>query len=750
MKQIAQNYKTGELSLIEVPVPACKPGGVLVRTEISLVSTGTEMMKIRESKLSLAGKARARPDQVKKVLESVAQQGPVATYRKVMNRLDSLTPLGYSLCGIVVEVGDGADEFSVGQRVACGGNLYALHAEYNWVPRNLCVPVPDGVAPEHAAFTTVGAIAMQGFRQSEAKLGETACVIGLGLIGQLLVQILRAAGVQVVGIDLSDERCDLAKRHGAAATGTPGTPSLDAMIARLAALTGGAGADHVFLAAGGDSNQPVELAVELSRDRARVVDIGKCKLDLPWNAYYEKELDVRFSRSYGPGRYDPTYEEGGVDYPIGYVRWTERRNMQCFVDLIADGAIDLEPLVSGQHPFDEAVEIYERANSGQGGGLGILFRYPEDSAREHRLGGAPAPSPTSTSQPRPAETLAKVRLGVIGSGNYATSMLLPHLAGRDDVELVEVATATALSAANAQKKFGFARISTDYRGMIEDGGIDAIMVLTRHNSHAAMVCEALRAGKAVFVEKPLAVDAAQLDAIRQAVAESGNDRLMVGFNRRFAKLLVDLKAAWGPVTGPLTIRYQINAGPLEGGSWYAQRGTEGPRFVGEGCHFVDTISWWLGEDPVDVFATATAGDPDNMQVTLHYPSGSVANIAYLTDGDGKYPKEIMEVFGDGRVAKLHNFQRGEVWRGGKRRASRSLRGIDKGQKQEMAAFVEALTSGGPMPVSLASLVATTGATLAAVRSASSRRIEPVGGAGRDTDANATAPLPDAARAGAGE
>src|SRR5918996_1476074 len=359
MKQIAQNYKSGEILLLEVPLPACRPGGVLVRSDFSLISMGTEAMKIHESKLSLIGKARARPDQVKKVMETMAQLGPVATYKKVMNRLDSYTPLGYSLSGIVVAVGRGAEEFKVGQRVVCAGNQFALHAEYNWVPRNMCVAVPDGVSPLHAAFTTVGAIAMQGFLQSDAKLGETACVIGLGLVGQILVQILRAAGLQVVGIDVAQERCEL---------------------------------------------------------------------DLPWNAYYEKELDVRFSRSYGPGRYDPNYEERGIDYPIGYVRWTERRNMACVLDLLAAGRLNFDAITSAVVPFADAVAVYEKIDRGELQGLGVVFDYP---LRGHALAAvakAP-PAPTRRLRVNPSRT-DRVRLGVIGCGNYATTMLLPHLKGR--------------------------------------------------------------------------------------------------------------------------------------------------------------------------------------------------------------------------------------------------------------------------------------------------------------------------------
>jgi predicted dehydrogenase/threonine dehydrogenase-like Zn-dependent dehydrogenase len=729
MKQIAQNYKSGEIKLLEVPVPACKAGGVLVRSEFSLISMGTESMKIHESKLSLIGKARARPDQVKKVMATMAQLGPLATYQKVMNRLDSYTPLGYSLAGVVVAVGAGAEEFKVGQRVACGGNQFALHAEYNWVPRNLCVAVPDGVSPLHAAFATVGAIAMQGFRQSDARLGETACVIGLGLVGQILVQILRAAGVQVLGIDVAKDRCELAAAGGALACGIPGDPSIDALKARLSALTAGAGADCIFLTAGGNTNQPVELAAELARDRARIVDIGKCRLDLPWKAYYEKELDVRFSRSYGPGRYDPNYEERGIDYPIGYVRWTERRNMDCILGLLAAGQLNFDAITSDVVAFDDAVAVYEKIDRGELKGLGVVFEYPQIGGAVEAVAKAlPAPVPAGRRGRSPTD---RVRLGVIGCGNYATTMLLPHLKRRPDVELVEVATTTSLSAANARAKFGFARVSTDFRSLLADPQIDAVLIATRHDSHARIVAEALRAGKAVFVEKPLAVTAEQLALVRDAVAETGNDRLVVGFNRRFAPALTSLHEAWGGCGGPQVLNYTVNAGPLDTGSWYAQADSQGTRFAGEGGHFVDTISWWLGADPLTVQAVATPGDRDNLLALLTYPDGSIAKLAYLTRGDSKYPKEVLEVFGDGKVARLDNFRRTELWRGGGRKRTRA--GLDKGQRHALEAFVRAVATGADMPVAFDSLVATTACTLAVGRSLASGCPEPVAGWERELE-----------------
>ncbi|MFJ9019556.1 bi-domain-containing oxidoreductase [Streptomyces sp. NPDC102259] len=718
MKQVVQNYKSGELAVLDVPVPGCKPGGVLVRSAFSLISTGTELMKVSEAGMSMLGKARSRPDQVAKVMQSVATNGVPATYRKVMGKLDSYTPLGYSLCGVVEQVGAGIDDVKVGDLVACAGNEHALHAELNWVPRNLYAPVPDGLAPRHAAFGTVGSIAMQGVRQGEPQLGEVALVIGLGLIGQLVVQLLAAAGVRVVGADPDPVRCELAERLGAAACGDPASAAVEAAVAEL---TGGHGVDQVYLAAGGGSNQPVELAARLCRDRGRVVDIGKCRLDLPWNAYYEKELDVRFSRSYGPGRYDPEYELEGRDYPIGYVRWTERRNLACFLDLVARGSVDVEPLVSHIADFDDAVETYQRLKDGELKAVAVLFRYPEH-AGEAAEAGAPAVTVPAVKRPgggvstpaRAAKT--PVRLAFIGAGNYATSMLLPHLAQREGVELSAVVTTTALSAANAQRKFGFAQATTDLDAVLGDTSIDAVFVATRHSSHAELTRKALLTGKTVFVEKPLALTEEELADVLAAVEESGNDRLQVGFNRRFAPLLQEARTRFGARTGPASLRYLVNAGKLQQGSWYLQQGAEGSRFAGEGGHFIDTASWLLEADPVSVYATAAPGNED-LQVVLRYPDGSTAAITYVTTGAPGFPKETLDLIADGKVLRLDDFVRASVFaEGGAGRkkwvSSRLPKARDKGQNAELAAFIKAVRTGGPMPVPLESLVATTAATLA--------------------------------------
>ncbi|HTU75232.1 MAG TPA: bi-domain-containing oxidoreductase [Trebonia sp.] len=723
MKQVAQNYKSGELAVLDVPAPTCRPGGVLVRSLFSLISTGTEMMKVSEASMSMVGMARARPDQVRKVLDQVQQQGVVTTYKKVMNKLDSYTPLGYSLCGVVTEVGKGAEEFKVGQLVACAGNEQALHAEYNFVPVNLCAAVPDGVAPEHAAFATVAAIAMQGVRRGEVQLGETAVVIGLGLIGQLVIRLLVAAGVQTVGIDPVEVRCRMAEKAGAALTGSP--EELDTLASGLAAITGGRGADHVFLAAGGHTNGPVEMAAKLARDRARVIDIGKMRLDLPWNAYYEKELDVRFSRSYGPGRYDDLYELEGIDYPAGYVRWTEKRNLESFLELLARNSLEVATLIDGVFPFGQAAKVYTDLKDGTLKAVGVLLEY-EQPGPDAALPATSIVLPGAKGAAvRPADKQkSEVRIGFVGAGNYASSMLLPHLASLPAAKLAHVTTTKSLSAVNAQRKFGFTAASTNSDDVFTDESLDAIFIVTRHASHARLVCRALETGKAVFVEKPLALTREETDQIVAAITKTGNDRLMVGFNRRFAPLLTALRKGFGGAAATSNVRYLVNAGPLAKDSWYLNEASEGSRFTGEGGHFIDTLAWWADSLPEEVYAIK-GSDKGDVQATFKLTSGATGTISYLTGGNARFPKETLDVTGGGRSARMDNFRGATVWSGRGKATTKARGGQDKGQRGEMEQFVEAVRTGGPMPISLASLLATTKATIAVGESLSSGKAERV-------------------------
>ena len=615
------------------------------------------------------------------MLETVQQQGPLTAYKKAMNRLDSYSPLGYSLAGVVEEVGKGAEEFSVGQLVACAGNEFALHAEINWIPTNLCVAVPDGVSPQLAAFATVGSIALQGVRQGNVQLGDTACVIGLGLVGQLVVQLLVASGVQVVGLDPDQDRCRLAEKSGALLCTAPDEDGTAAVEQALSKASDGLGADRVFLVAGGSSNQPVELAARLARDRATVVDIGKCKLDLPWNDYYEKELDLRFSRSYGPGRYDPRYEVDGVDYPAGYVRWTERRNLQCFVNAVARKQIDPEPLIAGIFPLRDAPSVYEQLGTGALQGVGFLFEYdvPNETdphapshgpADAHAVPGrrTTAVSPRHTPTRHDAHEADSLRIGFVGAGNYASSMLLPHLVKQPGVELAHGChppLAVGRQRAAQIPVSGMPAPIAD--AVFEDQSIDAVFIVTRHSAHADLTCRALEAGKAVFVEKPLALTSDELDRILATVDATGNDRVMVGFNRRFAPLLVEMRSRFGRSPEPTNARYLVNAGRLASDSWYRDSELEGSRFVGEGGHFVDTMSWWIGSDPVEVM-TMAAGGPDEVQVSLRYDDGSLATITYLTNAHRRFPKETFEASSGGRTARLDNFRRATVWSGARARS----------------------------------------------------------------------------------
>ena len=501
---------------------------------------------------------------------------------------------------------------------------------------------------------------------------------------------------------------------------------LDDVLAELAKITSGRGADHVFLSAGGNSNGPVEMAVKLARDRARIIDIGKMRLDLPWNAYYEKELDVRFSRSYGPGRYDTRYELDGIDYPVGYVRWTEKRNLESFLDLLARDELEVATLIDGIFPMTEAARVYGDLRTGTLKAVGVLLEYPvpaEDASGPATMHVLPGAKPPSTRK-GPAAANDQIAIGFVGAGNYASSMLLPHLARLPTANLAHVATTKSLSAANAQKKFGFAIASTDSESVFEDDSLDAIFIVTRHATHARLVCRALETGKAVFVEKPLALTREETARIAAAVEKTGTDRLMVGFNRRFAPLLIVMRKDFGAVAATASTRYLVNAGPLAKDSWYLNEEAEGSRFAGEGGHFIDTLAWWADSVVEHVYAVRGPEQGD-VQATFRFAGGGSGVVAYLTGGNPRFPKETMDVTGGGRSARLDNFKAAEVWTGRGKSVAKARGGQDKGQRSEMAAFVEAVRTDAPMPISLDSLLATTRATIAVGESLRSGRGEPV-------------------------
>lgn len=720
MKQVVQNFRTGELLIEDLPPPALRPGGCLVRTAFSLISAGTERATIQTAKSSLAGKAIERPDLVRQVIETFKREGLRSTYEKVKSRLNQIKPLGYSASGVVIAVGEGAEEFKIGDRVACAGAGYASHAEINFVPKNLCVRVPDEIPLDAACYTTVGAIALHGVRQSEARLGEAVAVIGLGLIGQLVVQILKAGGCRAIGIDPDPDARALAERSGADAVA-------DAELARAVIndLTRGRGADSVIIAAATKSNEPVELAAEVARDRAKIVVLGQVSMDLPRNSFYAKELELRLARSYGPGRYDPQYEEKGNDYPIGYVRWTERRNMEAFLDLLAEGRVSVQSLTTHRFSIDQALQAYELILAGRqksGFRCGVILEYPQAEA-----------SPATTIIARRAEPVAADQLGVafIGAGSFARGVLLPIIRRARGVQLTGVATATGASAKSALEQFGFAYATTDYEQILEDPKTHCVFIATRHNLHARLAAEALRRRKAVFVEKPLAMTEEELREVLKAARESGSV-LFVGFNRRFAPLARQVKALFCERASPMALLYRVNAGPLPAEHWSLDASEGGGRIIGEVCHFIDFAQYMTDSLPGSVFAISVrreqsgAALDDSAAITISMRDGSIASILYAAGGDARAAKEKIEIFHGGRIATIDDFRSGQITCGG--REERIGRGTqDKGHADEVAAFFEAVRGGRP-PVSLESLAATTLTTFAiieSIRSGSAVDLEPL-------------------------
>jgi predicted dehydrogenase/threonine dehydrogenase-like Zn-dependent dehydrogenase len=709
MKQVIQNFRSGELKVVEVPEPIGRNGGILVSNAASLISAGTEKMVIDLAHKSLFGKARERPDLVRQVINKLRRDGLASTIQTVKARLETPLALGYSCAGTVREVGRGVEEFIVGDRAACAGMNYASHAETVFIPKNLAVRIPEGVSFDEAAFVTLGAIALQGLRTAEVKLGDAVAVIGLGLIGQLTVQILQAAGCRAIGIDLDSARIELARSLGADAA----VRRNDDVEGAVAQFTGGYGVDAVIMTAASETNDPIELAGSLARDRAIVSVVGAAPIDVPRKIYYEKELQLRLSRSYGPGRYDAQYEERGIDYPIGYVRWTERRNMQEFLRLVSAKAVKLEPLITHRFPIAQAESAYEMiAGKNNETYLGILLQYDQDRGRI-------ASSKTITLKSR--GDVAEIKLGLIGAGNFARSVLLPRLSRAESVSLIAIATATGSNAKASGEKYGFRFCMTDYRELLAHDEINTVFIATRHDTHAKMAAEAVRAGKTVYVEKPLAICEEGLHEVAEAVGQS-NGRVMVGFNRRFSSLSIESKRFFAGA-GPLAITYRINAGAIPKESWI--QGEEGGgRILGEVCHFVDYIQFLSDAEPVEVFAYQSSNGMDTLSIVIKLNNGSIGNINYFATGDKSYPKERIEVYGGNRIAVLDDFRALEMWRDGKRRSEKRM-AQDKGFDRELSSFLQAALTGGEMPISWRSQVLTTLTTLRIVDALGSGRPETV-------------------------
>jgi predicted dehydrogenase/threonine dehydrogenase-like Zn-dependent dehydrogenase len=683
LKQVTQRLKDGEIEVLEVPPPALTAEGVIIDVRASLLSAGTERGKVETGRKSLLGKARSRPDQVRAVIDKARRDGVRATAGAVRARLDEPSTLGYSAAGVVTDVGTRVRGLAPGDRVACAGGT-AVHAELVQVPGNLCVRLPGEVGFTEGAFTTVGSIALHAVRQADVRLGERVAVIGLGLIGQLAAQLLKAAGCRVVGIDLSEELVALARRLEAVDYGATreafdqGRPPPEACEC-----------DAVLVTAATRSDDPIELAAELCRDRGRVVVVGDVGLTLPRAPYYDKEIELRLSRSYGPGRYDREYEERGLDYPIGYVRWTERRNMEVFVGLVAEGKVDVTSLVTNRVSIDEAPAAYERLLAVDGSPLGIVLEYsptPGVRARaargtsDEREAGGPSGSPAVA--------------GVIGAGSFAQRILIPALA-QAGFELAGVASAGGVSAKSAADRFRF-KSSATADEIIADPGIGLVVVATRHSSHAALASAALRAGKAVFVEKPPCLTLSELQELRAAWWESGQP-LVVGFNRRHAPLARALRDHVAG-HGPLHLIYRVSPDPLPPDHWLLEPDTGGGPLIGEGCHFVDLACWIAGSLPDRVACTVPAASnaplaaSERFTVTLEFGDGSLATISYGPSGSTAVEKEYLEVHCGDRSAVLNDFRRLTLYSGRRKEVKRGRR-QDKGHAAQFAHLRSALGGG---------------------------------------------------------
>ena len=722
MKQLLQNMKTGKTSVEEIPVPAPRSGQALVRVAASLVSAGTERMLVEFSEKSLLGKARSRPDLVKQVLDKMRREGVLVTIGAAFNRLDQPMPLGYSSAGTIFALGEGMEDFKVGQRVACAGGGYAVHAEYNVIPRNLLTPLPDSVDFESAAFTTLGAIALHGFRLAGPQIGENVAVIGMGLLGLLAGQIALAAGCRVLGIDVNPQRVDLAVSLGIQ------TVLRDQAVDSAQAFTSNRGFDRVIICADTSTNDPVELAAVIARDRASVVATGAVGLTFPRKIYYEKELNFINSRSYGPGRYDPSYEENSQDYPIGYVRWTEGRNFEAVLDLMASQKLRITPMISHRFPIEKAPEAYEIITGKKKEPfLGVVITYPQEMSsvpvtRVSVSQGEAERSRAPASHREAARSGDTVKLGVLGAGLFANATLLPVLKKVTGLELVGIASAGGLHARHSGKKFGFSYATSNDDEILNDPAINTVAILTRHDMHAGLAVRALQAGKHVFVEKPLAVTEEQLDEVTQVLGTESQALTTVGFNRRFAPLAGSLQTFLANRSEALFMHYRINAGYIAANHWTQDPAQGGGRIIGEGCHFVDFLTFLAGAAPVSVTANALPDNgkyrEDNVSMTFSFPDGSIGVVDYLANGDKTFPKERLEVFCGGRIAVLEDFRSLEMVHNGRRTMVRKEQ--DKGWKDEWVAFVNAIRTGGRPPIPYEQLVGVTRATFAAVESLRNR------------------------------
>ncbi|ARN74100.1 bi-domain-containing oxidoreductase [Oceanicoccus sagamiensis] len=711
MKQVTQNYKTGELKVDDVPAPALMSGGILVENKYSLISAGTEKSTVDMAKKSLVGKAQARPDLVKKVIKQVQKDGIVDTAKMVMGRLDTRAALGYTCAGVVAEVGDNVDGFCRGDRIACAGQNYASHAEVVSVPKNLCIKIPDGVSFEDASYVAVGSIALQGVRQAEPRLGEVVAVIGLGLLGQIVVQMLKANGCHVIASDLDPAKLELAKKLGA-----DSAVSGQELASVASGATDGYGVDSVIITASTKSSAPVETAGEICRQKGRVVVVGAVGMDLPREPYYLKELELRLSCSYGPGRYDSEYEEKGNDYPYGYVRWTEQRNMSAFLQLVAEGKIDLKALTTHTFDIESAGDAYDMISGQTESYLGVLLEYTSQSDERFRQ----RVNLTGTA------TSGGIQVGLVGVGNHIKDMLLPSIRKTAGVTIRGICTNTGINAKAVAEKEGAEYCVSNYEEIVNDPEINAIVVGTRHDTHAEIIIAALNKGKHVFVEKPLCLNKEELAAVDACYREAAKQGvvLQVGFNRRYSQHAEKIKGFLEPRNNPLTMSYRVNAGAIPADHWIQDGEVGGGRIIGEACHFIDFMQFIAGADPAAVFAFDVGQHDsgitqDKSIINIRFKDGSIGTLIYCGDGDKSLSKERFEAFADGKSVVMDDFMLTDMYSGGRKNQFKSKK-MDKGFSAEIDQFFSAIQRGADNNL-YEQARATTLASIEAVLSMSSKK-----------------------------
>ena len=693
MKQLFQNMKNGETRIKDLPIPKPGKGCALVQTAFSLVSAGTERTLVEFSEKNLAAKAASRPDLVKQVINKAKREGILSSVQAAFNRLDQPMFPGYSSAGTITALGEGMQGFKIGDRVACGGGNHAVHAEYEVVPKNLLVKLPDAVSFEEAAFATLGSVAIHGFRLASPQLNDTVLVIGLGLLGLMEVQIAKAAGCRVMGMDIAKPKITKARSFGVEAW-TRGE-----IEDHVPQFTKGRGFDHVLICAGSKDNDSIELAGTLCRDRGQVIAIGAVGLEIPRKIYYEKELSVMVSRSYGPGRYDANYEEKGQDYPIGYVRWTEGRNMESFVDLVADGKMDVRSLITHRIPIENGEEAYSLITGKKHEPfLGVLLEYPQKNEQPQNRA-----VPVSMIRLQADEGNEKPNVGVLGAGNYANATFLPIMKeSTGQCVLKSIASGNGGKARYSAEKFGFEKVETDGNTILTDPEIRDVVLLTPHMIHAAQTITALENGKNVYCEKPAALTPVSLAEVWKCVKAHPDQLYMVGYNRRFAPLALEMKQLFAECAEPLAMHYTVNAGFIPSTHWTQDPEIGGGRILGEGCHFIDFLIWMCGSLPVKVnaFSLPDSGryNEDNVSIQLTFANGSIGTVSYLANGDKSYAKERVEVFGGGRIAVLSDYRTLETWKDGDHKKESSALRQDKGHAGSWNAFLEAAHKGKQAPI----------------------------------------------------